>query len=317
MKTNDIKTISGVKMMIRIDNTNLDAMSWTDGNKDFVESILSTSGALLVRGLNIAGGEEFGDILRNLFGEELSAYTYRSTPRTQINSSNVYTASEYHPSETIPQHNENSYSNSWPMRIGFLCKTVADKMGNTPISDSRVAYREIPEDIREEFEKKGVMYVRNYLDIDLPWTEVFQTKDKKVVEKYCKKNNLKFEWIANGLRTRQVNQATTLHPTTNEKLWFNQAHLFHISNLDDELREGLIELAGEENLPRNTYFGDGTPMDTEMLSIIRNVYERTKFSFQWEKNDLLLLDNMLFTHGREPFEGSREILVGMAREYRL
>lgn len=315
MITDDIQVIAGKEMLLQIENNELTLEQWVEENKEDVESWLSQNGLLLIRGLNIPS-EKFGSVLTGLFGEELASYTYRSTPRTELKN-NIYTATEYHASETIPQHNENAYAHAWPMRIGFLCVTPASRMGNTPISDSRIAYQEIPAEIREEFEKKNVMYVRNYGSIDLPWTEVFQTEDKHVVEQYCRDNNIELEWTELGLRTRQVNQAAITHPVSKEKLWFNQAHLFHVSNLNDELRESLLELLGEENLPRNAYYGDGTPIDAETLSIIRAVYERTKFSFQWEKNDLLLLDNMLYTHGREPFEGERKTLVGMARSYSM
>ncbi len=302
-------------MLLQVESDGLDTINWVEKNKDDIEHYLSGNGAVLIRGLNINDEGEFGDILSRAFNADLINYSYRSTPRTELKN-NVYTATEYHASETIPQHNEHAYSNSWPMRIGFLCVTPATSMGNTPISDSRIAYQEIPREIREEFERKKVMYVRNYSNIDLPWTEVFQTNDKKAVEKYCIDNNITFTWTADGLRTQQINPATVAHPFTRERLWFNQAHLFHISSLSEELQEGLLELLGEENLPRNTYFGDGTPINLEALNVIRQVYERTKFAFQWEKNDLLLLDNMLFTHGREPYEGPRKVLVGMAREYR-
>ncbi|MCC9019507.1 MULTISPECIES: TauD/TfdA family dioxygenase [Flavobacterium] len=314
MNLDDIKIISGKKMLLEIDTSYNNPLIWAEENKKDVENFLSTSGALLIRGLNINGSIEFGQVLKSLFGEELVNYTYRSTPRTEVNN-NVYTATEYHASEIIPQHNENAYSNAWPMRIGFVCMVPAAKMGNTPISDSRVAYNEIPKEIREEFERKKIMYVRNYSDMDLPWQEVFQTDTKAEVEKFCKDNRIDYQWTANGLRTKQVNQASILHPVTNEKLWFNQAHLFHLSSLDIELQEGLIELLGEENIPRNTFFGDGTPIDVEALTVIRDVYERTKFTFDWKKQDLLLLDNMLYTHGREPYEGTRQVLVGMAKKY--
>lgn len=314
MDIDSIQMKCGRKMLLHEKSNDLPLKGWVEKNKDDVESFLSTNGILLIRGLEI-GSEDFGDTLSSLFGGELLSYTYRSTPRTELKN-NIYTATEYHPSEVIPQHNENAYSNVWPMRIGFLCVIPASKMGNTPISDSRVAYQEIPEEIREEFERKKIMYVRNYSNVDLPWTEVFQTEDKNVLERYCRANNIEYEWTDQGLRTKQVNQATIAHPITKEMLWFNQAHLFHASSLDEDLREGLVALMGEENLPRNTYFGDGTPIDEAHLSVIREVYEKTKFSFQWEKNDLLLLDNMLFTHGREPFEGTRQTLVGMACAYR-
>jgi alpha-ketoglutarate-dependent taurine dioxygenase len=316
MKLNleSIQLIAGKKMLFEFQNSN-DVLNWAKNNKDDIENFLSRSGALLIRGLNINSTDEFGEILKILFGEELADYTYRSTPRKELKN-RVYTATEYHASEIIPQHNENAYSNSWPMRIGFFCEIPADKMGNTPISDSRLAFEKIPKEIREEFEQKKIMYVRNYSDIDLPWQEVFQTNSKGEVESFCKENGLSFEWTTGGLRTKQINQATIVHPITNEKLWFNQAHLFHISSLDDEVQQGLLELLGEDYLPRNAFFGDGSPIDSSLLNEIRSVYEETKFSFQWKKNDILLLDNMLFTHGREPYEGNRKVLVGMAKKYK-
>lgn len=307
----NIKEISGMNMLVEI-NEDIAPMDWAKKNNQAVETFLSAEGALLIRGFKTVDENEFGDILKTLIGEELLDYTYRSTPRTELKN-RIYTATEYHPSETIPQHNENAYANVWPMRIGFLCVTVAQKSGNTPISDSRLAYQMIPKEIRDEFERKKVMYVRNYSDIDLPWTEVFQTDSKQEVEQYCNNNNIDFEWTDSGLRTKQVNQATMAHPVTGDMLWFNQAHLFHVSSLNEEVKEGLIEILGEEHLPRNACYGDGSPIDIGVLDTIRKVYADTKITFQWQKNDLLLLDNMLFTHGREPFEGPRKILVGMGK----
>ncbi len=311
---NNIKTISGMNMLYEVPESTDVAIDWAKNNRLEIESFLASNGALLIRGLNEITDADFARILTAIYGEDLLKYTYRSTPRNEVKK-NIYTATEYHPSQWIPQHNENSYSNTWPMRIAFLCKIVAEKNGNTPISDARSIYKKIPVEIREEFERKKIMYVRNYSDLDLPWTEVFQTNDKNEVEQYCQENDILFEWKPDGLRTKQINQATIEHPIHREKLWFNQAHLFHLSNLEEDLQEGFIEMLGEENVPRNTYFGDGSPIDTEMLRVIREVYKNNQITFQWEENDLLLLDNMLFTHGREPYEGDRKVLVGMQRKY--
>ncbi|NQY65292.1 MAG: TauD/TfdA family dioxygenase [Alteromonadaceae bacterium] len=140
--------------------------------------------------------------------------------------------------------------------------------------------------------------------------------DKAEVEAYCNDNDIQFEWLENnGLRTRQINQAVMSHPKTGEKLWFNQAHLFHVSNLKPEVRESLLSVVGEESLPRNVYYGDGSEIDTADLDVIREVYLQTRLMFAWQKHDLLLLDNMLFSHARQPFEGTRKVLVGMAQPY--
>jgi Probable taurine catabolism dioxygenase len=312
IKVSDLKSIGGLPILLDVETSGLNAMNWAEEYQQDIQSLININGAVLIRGLKVPGSAQFGKILSTLFGSELLEYTYRSTPRTKLRG-NVYTATEYPASEVIPQHNENSYSRNWPNRIGFMCILPAETGGETPIGDSRVVYNMLPKSVRDKFELKGVMYVRNYSNLDLPWSVVFQTEDKSQVEDYCKANELNYEWLEDdGLRTSQVNPAAAIHPHTGEKIWFNQAHLFHVSSLDKSIAEALLASLGEENLPRNSYYGDGSPIELEALELIRSIYEQTKIKFAWQKNDLLLLDNMLFTHGRESYTGARKTLVGMA-----
>ncbi len=313
LKTTPLVEAGGRELLLEVDTEGYKLLEWCEAYKDQIEALLLTHGALLLRGLKFPSSKQFGQVLTTLFGEELIGYEYRSTPRTELRD-NVYTATEYHPSETIPQHNESSYSNKWAMRAGFLCMLPSETGGATPLADSREVYRQIPAEIRRKFEEKQVLYVRNYGDIDLPWTEVFQTTDRSVVEQYCRDNDLRWIWKENGdLRTEQINPAVAVHPTTGETVWFNQAHLFHVSSLAPEVRDSLLSVCGEDDLPRNAYYGDGSALEDEALELIRNVYRSQTFHFEWRKNDLLLIDNMLFTHGRQPFTGDRKILVGMTR----
>ena len=309
----DLKEIQGTRLLLDVDAGNLKVTDWAQRNRESVERLVQENGALLIRGLKFAGSQQFGATLATLFGEELIQYTYRSTPRTELRG-NVYTATEYHPDQVIPQHNENSYTNRWAMRIGFLCTMPSSQGGATPICDSRRVYAQLPEPLRRRFEEHGVRYVRNYSDLDIPWSEVFQTTDKADVEEFCTANELSFEWLDDKhLRTQQVNQASATHPVTADTVWFNQAHLFHVSNLEPQVQESLLSVMPEEHLPRNTYYGDGAPIEAETLSAIREVYRRNTISFEWQRNDLLLLDNMLYSHGRESYAGNRQVLVGMAR----
>jgi hypothetical protein len=311
----DLAAVNGIHLIAQVNSGGQRALDWAGANREDVERLVQDNGALVLRGLKIPSSRDFGQILSVLFDGELLDYAYRSTPRTELRG-NVYTATEYHPSLTIPQHNESAYSNEWAMRIGFFCMLPAEIGGETPISDSRVLYQRLPESIRTRFEEKGLMYVRNYSDIDLPWSEVFQTTDRDEVERYCAAKAIEVEWVgANGLRTRQRTTAAAIHPVTGDKVWFNQAHLFHVSALEADVRDGLLNDLGEENLPRNCYFGDGSALDGDELQAIRDLYDQTKIAFTWERNDLMLLDNMLYTHGRTPYSGERKVLVGMARAH--
>ena len=201
------------------------------------------------------------------------------------------------------------------MIIGFFCVQPAVEGGETPLADSRRVFAQVDPEIRKEFIRKQVMYVRNYDDdaLDLSWREVFQTDSRAEVENYCWKAGMKFQW--NGkkqLRTSQVCQAVTEHPLTGEMVWFNHAMFFHVSSLESALFRSLTSGLKEVDLPFNVYHADGSAIDPIMLDEIREAYRQETVSFPWQKRDILMLDNMLVAHGRAPFHGPRKIAVAMS-----
>jgi alpha-ketoglutarate-dependent taurine dioxygenase len=159
------------------------------------------------------------------------------------------------------------------------------------------------------------MYVRNFSQgVGLTWQSVFQTSDRAEVESYCRRNGIGVEWKEDGgLRTRRVLPATCRHPRSGEEIWFNHATFFHLSTLAPAVREGLVAAFSEQDLPNQTYYGDGTPIEPEALETLRAAYLSEKVVFPWQRGDVLMLDNMLTAHAREPFRGERRILTGMAR----
>ncbi|MEH2067462.1 MAG: TauD/TfdA family dioxygenase [Nostoc sp.] len=292
-----------------IDKVNL--VIWAEKNQDLIQNNLLNYGAILFRNFNVSGVEEFEQFIKVTSQGELLDYTYRSTPRTQV-SGKIYTSTEYPADQSIPLHNENAYSCVWPMKIGFFCVETAEQGGETPIADSRKVFQSLDSTIKDQFIQKKVMYVRNYGELDLSWQNVFQTTNKLEVENYCRQSGIEFEWSSNHLRTRQVCQAVAKHPSTKEMVWFNQAHLFHVSSFKPEIREALLSFYKEDELPRNAYYGDGSPIESSVLDEIREIYQQETVTFSWQEGDILLLDNMLAAHGRMPFVGKRKIVVGMA-----
>src|SRR5262249_17882487 len=125
-----------------------------------------------------------------------------------------------------------------------------------------------------------------------------------------------FEWLDKDmLRTRQVRPAIRRHPKTAEMVWFNHALFFHVSSLDPSTRQSIVAGVEQEFLPFNNYYGDGTQIEPEMLEEVRNAYQQETVACRWQKGDILMIDNMLVAHGREPFEGPRKIAVIMGEPF--
>lgn len=308
---------SNLPLLVTPASTGVNIIDIISSIRPIADLHLPVAGALLFRGFGVKSPEVFQHFARALGGSLLS-YEFGSTPRSKVGQG-IYTSTEYPSHQHIPLHNEQSYTRTWPMKIWFHCALPSEEGGETPIADSRAIYKMIDPDIRKRFISKGLMYVRNSGNgMDVPWAQVFNTDQRPQVEAYCRKNGIAWEWKEDGeLRTRQVCQAVAEHPHTKEMVWFNQAHLFHISSLEPHIRETLLDVADEEDLPRNVYYGNGTCIEDSVLDEIRGVMDVAKVSFPWEKGDILMLDNMLVAHARSPFKGARKVVVAMAEEYGL
>jgi alpha-ketoglutarate-dependent taurine dioxygenase len=288
---------------------------WVKNNSSSVEAELAKHGAILFRGFNINSAAKLEQLIRVISGDPLE-YTERSSPRSKV-SGNVYTSTDYPPDKSIFPHNEQSYNLSFILKIFFCCVQGAEQGGETPIIDCRNVFKRIDPKIRDRFIEKKYMYVRNFREkFGLSWQTAFQTTDRAAVEAYCLANEIEFEWMKDDrLRTRQVRQPVARHPRTGDLVWFNHLTFFHVSTLEPMVRDWMLSQFEEEDLPNNTYYGDGSPIEASVLDELRAAYLDEKVVFPWQEGDALMLDNILTAHAREPFVGARKVIVGMVEPF--
>jgi alpha-ketoglutarate-dependent taurine dioxygenase len=294
---------------------NLNLPIWAENNRDFVEKNLLKYGGILFRDFAINEQDDFEQFVSAIC-PQLMPYIESSTPRTQL-SEKVYTSTEFPADQTIALHNESSYANTFPMKIWFCCIQPANQGGETPIADVRKVFARLHPKIKERFQEKGWMLVRNFGDgFGLPWQTAFHTTDKTVLEEYCRNARIELEWKdSNRLRTRSYRPAVARHPKVGEMVWFNHIVFWHVSSLQPQFREKFLSEFTEEDLPYNTYYGDGSPIESSIIEEIRQAYQQEMLVFPWQKGDILMLDNMLAAHGRNPYSGTRKILTAMGEPF--
>jgi alpha-ketoglutarate-dependent taurine dioxygenase len=285
---------------------------WLAQHRERVEQDLLRYGAVLCRGFAVPDAHAFSRAAR-AYAPDLLDYVERAAPRTEV-ADRVFTSTEASQDRVIELHHEMSYSHNWPSKLYFYCDVPPGEGGATPLASERRVFPRIPAEIRERFTRHGLRYVRNYgPDVDLPWQEVFQTTDRDRVDAYCRESGTRTVWNGkDNLRTIAVRQAVATHPVTGETVWFNHAHLFHPSTLPAEVVEIMIAEYGVDGLPRNVVYGDGEPIEDEVIALIKQVYDEARLRFPWQREDVLIVDNFLATHGRDPFRGDRRILVAMS-----
>jgi alpha-ketoglutarate-dependent taurine dioxygenase len=293
----------------------LELSTWAKDNISLIEGLLQQYGAVLFRSF-LAEGQSEMEKFNQAIDLELMNYMEGATPRKSLGN-NVYTSTEFPPDQTIALHNENSYVMSWPMKLCFCCVVAPQDRGETPIADVRRVLARISPGTRRLFEEKGYMLVRNFSEhLSLPWKTSFKVSNREELETYCRKARIEAIWKdENHLRTRQVRPAIARHPRTHEEVWFNHIAFWHVSSLVPSVREVLLRDYSEEGLPYNTYFGDGSRIDDEIVEELRQAYEAETVRFPWKEGDLLLVDNMLVAHGRSPYSGPRKIIVSMGDPY--
>ena len=293
----------------------ISAQQWMGENQETVHDAIADHGAVLFRNTGISSPETFERFCTTLT-PDLASYVGGGSPRTRI-SGGVYTSTEYVSRVSIPLHCEASYLQQMPSRLWFYCHQPSDVGGRTPIGDMRRVAARLDPDLVDRFRKKGLLYVMNMSARDgfgKTWCDTYETQDRDVAERRVRDQGHECEWTGDGtLRVLMRQAAERAHPTTGAPIWVNQAVNWHAAHLGMDRFRSLERVYGAQiNFPKSVLFDDGTEIDIEDILAIQNALATEEVRFDWRQGDVLLLDNNLISHGREPFRGERKVFVALA-----
>ena len=294
-------------------------------------------GALLFRDLGIDSAQKMQQACDAL-GVVRMDYPRGTSPRNQVGDQ-IYTSTEVAHNLPLPIHTEMSYTSVFPRALAFCCVTPPQSGGETPLADMKNVLARLPQEMVEAFERKGIQYIQycpsghgntKFKTISLKtWQAMFATEDRSVAEQKCAAQQVNIEWRQDGsAKLTNYGSAIRTHPVTGERIWFNQAHVFH-PTMSAEFRyigrpvmailvrqyEWLLE--NFPNMmppyPYGCTFGDGSAIPRGYILAIRQAIWDETVKFPWQRGDLLLVDNLRLGHGRMPFSGERKILAALIK----
>ncbi|MGX9884347.1 TauD/TfdA family dioxygenase [Streptomyces sp. NPDC002276] len=294
-----------------------DPVGWADRHRTALRAVVAEHGCVLVRGLGLADPAGAETVFRRLTDSLMPDREPFAPRRTYAEG--VYSATKWPTDQPMCLHHESSYALDFPGLLLFACLDAPTEGGATPVADAEAVLTSLPTTLVDRFEREGWLLTRTYHEeIGASVAEAFGTEDRTVVERYCRAQGIDFAWQSDGsLHTRQHRAAVLRHPVTGRRCWFNQIAFLNEWTMEPEVREYLIDVYGADALPFNTRFGNGDPVDADIVSAINGAYDTHVRRTPWRSGDLLLVDNIRTAHGRDPFEGPREVLAGLGDPVRL
>lgn len=282
--------------------------------RNVIDELLPQHGGVHITGLPLTDRASFERLVAAMGYDRLG---YRGGIAVRkIDSEVALTASEEDARITLSPHNEMAYLAKYPRKIIFFCETAAPVGGEVPVNDIRETVKLIPDDVLEAFRKRGIRYHRNLPRHSsrgqMSWVDTFGTDDKQAVERHLAESNYDFRW-SDGDRLHYSYRHTAFvpHPDTGEELWFNQVTELHSSYWRSH--PDFPSDLPEDEYPATTTYGDGEPLDEDLVAFLRGTLWRTTRAVRMRPGDVLVLDNQVLQHGRFAYEGDRRHFVSLIR----
>jgi alpha-ketoglutarate-dependent taurine dioxygenase len=311
-------------------------LDWLVENTAAREQQLHRSGAILFRGFeSLRTAEDFSSIAQ-VMAPEILDYAGGTTPRSAV-TGKIVTSTDAPRHVVIGLHQEMSYlapsaefPDPTPDKVMFFCETAPGGGGQTPLADMRAVYKRLPRELVDRFERKGGLILHRRLPTEKKYgyevtcPTAFGTTDRDAMRTLAEKNGWMMSWTDDGNLevTHGVSPVVKTHRVTGERIWFNQAHLLHKSVAPwrspwlgpgpmQRFRARMMMPLVQNRFYYHSTHADGSEISLRDIELIRRTIAQETVMFDWHRGDVLLIDNKLVAHGRQPYTPPRKIFAAL------
>lgn len=316
-----------------INGRQISLIDWAKGNQAKIAAAIKEWGAVVFRGFDLTF-EQFKPALEAVTAGSLRFYKGDS-PRGKL-AEKIYKSTAVADAHLIPLHQEEvgCPHDNLPKYIAFFCDTPpAPGTGRTLVGDARAITKKIQASMPQfwkELQKKKLTYTSRFLPEDhwrtkwIRWLNPshptikarFGTEDKQSVEEKCRLEGLECMWDGGwAVVTRKGVPATV--ERDGETLFANQIHL---DRFNHRVTGGwinyffacLLLYPTERFRQYDVCFDGGAKIKRSDAAQLLDIIQQGAGGIDWEKGDMMVLDNIASMHGKTPHYGPRNIAVALA-----
>ncbi|MBP5974446.1 TauD/TfdA family dioxygenase [Brasilonema sp. CT11] len=310
-------------------------------NAQWFNKQLDTYGAILFRGFEVEGAEQFQKALELLNIQLESVYHFGSAHRVQI-TEKVFTSSEAPPDVIIAPHNELNMVPVRPGVLAFFCQVQPELYGETPIINTEKLFYDLSPSLQHKignFPQQFVRYVPNHL-LEM----VFEDLSPEEITKLLQEQGFDFNWEEDGSISFECSYIPLFsHPRTSklcfglsivdclvsrewyrnigqrysfkQRLYYNLLPARLYKNIQQRATTAATVVDGSQKRTStlNAYFlnkdGQSTNMTEAEAKELGQAEWKNAVIFQWKQGDLLVIDNLQVAHSRLNTKLKRKILT--------
>ena len=264
---------------------------------------LRQSGLVLLRNFE-AGLEDFEAFTRrfcSLFHHTASRSAYRH------GEGDGYTTWTPPQNFSLPSHSEGTFRPFKPPDIGFFhCITPPSQQGGeTMLVDGREFYRRLPTGLAEYFMQHGIIYESRWER--QRWQVEFDIGEPGEMLKLAPQlPGLEYQFEGDEMIVR-CHRAAIQELPDGECIFVN-ALLGHLPRVTHPGYAGAAVFCKPSN---RVFFGDGEAIPDRVINLLLDIQDEICLDYRWRHNDLLIIDNNLFMHGKRSTAAECERLIAV------
>jgi len=251
-----------------------------------IVSLFEKYGVILFRGFNLK--PETITNFTDLYTEKYSRDAYRRKNRFDVK--NIHDVDLGNDAHTL--HSEGSYSPALPEIIWFYCNIPPKQGGETILCDGMKLWISLSLETKVFFQAEPLRF-----DVEVPIGIKKKGKGKQNWISNTLGTSGHIDWEEGKIVFTQLQYA--VQPTRfGNSLSFSN-HLLAELGKDPQLRNKSMIMSNGEKIPK------------DYLEEIKIQSEKFTYNHIWLKNDLLMIDNKRFMHGRRSFKSNskRDIVI--------